>query len=222
MKEPTPEELEANVTGVDELEDGEFGGNPMKSRDKWVYFDKAGSDVKIPVEYSGFVIPLSLSKYGFPNARKIKTKKTTSDGLFAGKREVALNEALETITGCVNESMEYDMERVYQAVDSGGLPQEFKSAVMTSGYRPKGDETFKGICGDAGRRIRNVLAGKLADQTALRCIHVSSQSKGVSHDTTLIFDTAGGGWAVLNSKSPLKPYNLVPKERLHELGRPYG
>jgi hypothetical protein len=90
------------------------------------------------------------------------------------------------------------------------------------GYRPTGREVMKGVCTTAGYFIRQIMH-HLGLEDSIKFSHVTSCTERLAnHDTTLVFDRGTGHWAVINSKSPIKPYNLVPKDRLPDLGRPYA
>ena len=87
-------------------------------------------------------------------------------------------------------------------------------------YRPTGEEVMKGTCVDAGELIRTIL-GSLGMEDRLKYSYVQARNNFAPHNTTVVFDKISGEWAVINSKSPTKPYNLTPKDKLVELGKPY-
>ncbi|MAG91816.1 hypothetical protein CMO83_04015 [Candidatus Woesearchaeota archaeon] len=157
------------------------------------------------------------------------------------KGQVPLNEALEIIGKAVNNSYRYDISGAIKRVRNSALgrrayyagkgysedrcripmteAREFVRGVR--GYRPQGDETLVGYCTHAGNHIRALLSQFVVDPK-LRYINVFDRTlRAATHDTTLVFDIESQHWAVINSKSPLKPFNLVPFERLKEFGYPY-
>lgn len=227
MKELTKTELEANITHTEKSGISIKVGNKWKETyTKYAYFSPdSGRD---DFNFYGYVVPLSSDKYGFSSSRNVRVRGKSNkikispeaqrlhDEMFAND-EVPLNAALETIARCINDSMEYDVT----VIESGNYSQEFKDKIKSSGYKPRGDETLKGVCVDAGKLIRQLLGQTLSD-SMLRYTHVGSRTEISAHDTTLVFDIESGEWAVINSKSPLKQYNVVSKEKLPELGYPYS
>lgn len=228
VRELTEAEVEAHVTHTEKrgLRVKVVGNNWKEIYRKYAYFSPdSGSNV---FYFYGHIVPLSPEKYGFSSSRKVRVSGKTNkikfspeaqhlyDKVFANS-EVPLDEAMEAIAKCVNDSMEYDAA----AIESENYSQAFKDKIKSSGYAPRGDETLKGICIDAGNFIRQLIETTLDDPT-LRYARVGGITKISEHDTTLIFDTKSGEWAAVNSKSPLNRYNLVPKEKLAELGYPYS
>jgi hypothetical protein len=134
-----------------------------------------------------------------------------------GSKEINLNELLDTVGFIVNHSMEYDFDKFRSQCQR----EESYAPVGAAreSYRISGHEVSKGTCVDSGLQIRSIL-GSLGLEEKYKFLDVSSVN-GSSHDITVVFDKKSGEWAVINSKSPSKPYNLVPKNRLVELGSPY-
>lgn len=221
----SPRELEANVRHEEKSKVRiKVGGEYRDTYDQFAYFQPSGD---VLVDVHGYRIPLKSSDYGFPNSRTVRVdRRGRVTGFSPGaeeayatlfeREEVSLNDALETIARAVNHSIEYDVS----TVESGDFRETEKVAIRDSGYKPRGDETVKGICSDAGELIRTLFGLALRDST-LRYVEVASTNEIGPHDTTVVFDTQTGNWAVVNSKSPLKPYNLVPRERLEDLGHPF-
>ena len=128
----------------------------------------------------------------------------------------------------INHSMEYDFagileslrqERAVRFEDPADLERHLaaiEAGFRSTGYQPHGDEVMKGACDTAGGLIRELLFGLMIGEP-YRFMHVTSAKGEVLHDTTMVFDRQRGYWAIVNSKSPTKPYNLVPKDRLEEL-----
>jgi hypothetical protein len=175
----------------------------------YIFFPKTGTSVQIPLGQTGVYISLEPDNYGL-------------------KREV---EAIVESSGAeVNNAMAYDFEKIEDALSAeiekaeGSLrlakeqEREYYRA-MKRDYQPKGNERIKGVCSDAGEMIRERLYETLSEQYGV--ILVSANNGRTTHDTTLVFNKETGHWAVVNSKSPVKEYNLVPKEKLAELGTPY-
>jgi DNA repair exonuclease SbcCD ATPase subunit len=243
MKSINLEELEENICYTEKKEaKAVVKGDEYKLinqngilmiEDKFSYFNPKPEGIKIFIQ--GHIIPLSLQDYGFADSRIVKLKninlefempeelKSLYNQLL--EKEIApLNQSLETITKCVNDSMEFDYELIKKLAEKEeefpGYYAKFYNAIKKADYSPKGTETIKGICSDAGRLIRKAIKEIIEDEN-LRCSYVSAQSQISIHDTTLILDIKKANWAVLSSKSALKKYNLVPKEKLSELGMPY-
>jgi len=239
MKAITQKDLEENLKHI-EKEDKEIvvDGVKVKLDDKkYAYFYPDGNDIHIYT--SDFIIPIMGRNYGFPADRIVKTKNInpaeldisfskSSSKEYTGltlRPEANLNESLEIIAKCVNDSIAYDIKLVEQNYREGKIGwewyKELVKCLKKSNYKPNGEETMKGICADAGNLIRKLLAETIVDED-LRCAEISAQSKISHHDTTFVLDIKTGNWVVVNSKSPLKQYNLVPKEKLDELGYPYS
>jgi len=237
MKNISQEEMERHISHVEKIDRTIIcNGEEHKIPDqKFVYFKPKKESIGVYVgEYK---IPLSLDNYGFLDSRIVKLNKSYDGGLKFSESmkeeynslfendKISLNIALETIAKCVNNSIRFDIEGLSKKFhDQGctwcsGFSEEFLRLAKDS-YKPFGDETLVGICSDAGRIIRSLIS-KNIEENIIQYTHISAQSKLSTHDTTLILDTREGIWAVVNSKSPLKKYNLVPKEQLQELGSPY-
>ena len=199
---------------------------------RFAYYKPTPSDVLVCIH--GCKIPLGLNQYGFPDTRSVRVNKRGRVTGFSPRKEeayaelftreeVPLNAALETIAGAVNGSMEYDAQRVLSRsflYGKGILGKGLRDSIRYSGYTPDGDETVKGVCADAGNLIRELFKSGLEDP-ALRFSLLVTETNISTHSTTLVFDTQTGNWVVVNSKSPLKPYNLVPREKLEDLGKPF-
>lgn len=235
----TRQDMEGHVTGETEVRYAI--SIPGQSRDtrtqKSVYFDQTGSDLPIQTDESGeYTIPLNTDRYGFPDTRTVEIdnrgrvtgissdRETSYRNLFRGGH-VPLNEALETLGAVVNDSMRYDIDGLLggQYEREGTtvrFSQALKRRIQDSGYSPTGKEPVIGICHDAGYLVRTLLDYTLRDPS-LRYIELRPRNEtGDEHDVTLVFDIETGHWTVVNSKSPLKPYNLVSQEKLEELGHP--
>ena len=230
----TAEELRQVLVGVGEAGFAiqlEGDTEPTRVQHALTYFPNG--DVYFPIGGRPEVrVPLSMDNYGFPNSRKAKFAKNRRvaglskdteqaySSLF-DRDDVTLNEALNAIGMAVNGSMEYDLDMLEQGNNSRNYPnrQEIVEYIerARASYKTTGEETVKGMCGQAGYLIRTVLGYHLKDPN-LRYTCASSEN-GVAHDITVVFDTLDGNWAIINSKSPIKPYNLVPKDRLSEFGR---
>ncbi len=231
----TPLDLEANLTGVKTKRSYvSIGGQRGDYTRRFVYFDPFAADFQIPTDSGGtYVIPLRMEKYGFPDARTVRVDKggrvtgvsPEVESLYRGlfeREEVPLNEALEILGKTVNDSMEYDIDALNGRDDISSASQELIERVKASGYIPTGQETVKGICKDAGPLIRALLGYTLRD-SSLKYIGIDSINEtGDSHDITLLLDPETENWVIVNSKSPLKPYNIVPREKLQELGSPFN
>ncbi len=135
-----------------------------------------------------------------------------------GSGQYNLNDLLESVGRIVNASVAYDFNEFSNRTGVREGDPLFDSAM--GGYSLNGDETIDGVCTDAGRMIRQILFN-LGLPGYIGVTSVSSNNGITSHDTTLVFNGESGRWAVLNSKSPTKKYNLVPKDKLNEIGRPF-
>lgn len=169
----------------------------------------------------GRTIPLPRSRYGIARGRTVKLADDAALGGFVGpaqalydgliaRRRVPLRTALSTITRAAKRTMAYDVTRA---------PADAIARVRASGYRAVGDETCTGTCGPSGDLIRGVLDVAL-DDPQLEVYSTASSSKGVAHDLTLVIDRRDQRWVLINSLSPLKPFDVVTKERFPLLGRP--
>jgi hypothetical protein len=235
MKSVTKSELEEKIRFIDERSKSQQPGTVKLLDYKYCYFMPEGNEINIPACID-YIIPISMKNYGFSDSRAVKLDKSENENIFSfacqqrydkffENDSAALNLALETIAGCVNDSFEFDIHEIEESINSrkGGFDTYTKELIdifKSAGYKPTGDETMKGTCTESGNVIRNIINNRLIDDN-LRYLKVNTLSQISSHDTTLIFDITGGGWAVVNSKSPLKPYNLVPKEKLEEIGIPF-
>ena len=205
----------------------------LMKEDKFSYFKPRTEGVRLYIDEH--IISLHLQDYGFSDSKIVNLRKANLEfdmpedlksmyNQLLDKEVAPLNQSLEALTKCVNDSMEFDCELIRKLAgkeeEFPGYYTRFYDAIKKADYSPKGTETMKGICGDAGKLIRRAI-NKIIEDENLRYSHLSAQSKITVHDTTLVFDIKTANWAVLNSKSPLKKYNLVPKEKLNELGSPY-
>lgn len=191
--------------------------NPPPERNGFL----VGAGRSLELHVGGRVLPMALRRYGFPRGRTVKLTddrltgfapeaQVAYDGLMA-RGVVSLPRALGTITRAVNRSMAYDLD---------GLPAALQAGARATGYRLRGDETCVGRCGDAGGLIRAVLDRSL-DDPSLETFATATSIGGAAHDVTIVRDRQHGSWAVLNSLSPLKPFDLVPRHRLELFGAPF-
>ncbi len=242
------EELRGSVTGYvpDDgfammSDDGKL--EPTDSKEVYFFFPKEDGSIDIGLRnHHSLYVPLSLDKYGFSTEREVGITPQKLDLNLSEEAQAAycelldstnagLSTLLERVGYIINHSMEYDFEKVIRDrrtyIEEDCLePEEleleiqgYEAQLRSKGYSSHGGEVMKGICGDAGKLIRQLLFS-LGINEDFGIVHVTSNN-GFRHDTTLIFDKLTGEWAVINSKSPTKPYNLVPKEKLYELGTPY-
>ncbi|MBS3141256.1 hypothetical protein J4405_03870 [Candidatus Woesearchaeota archaeon] len=142
-----------------------------------------------------------------------------------------LEDLLEDASALINNGIEYDVELCLSKIrdlinPSATKLKKIESYLRSGRYEPSGQEVLKGICSESGFLIRSYL-NKLELPDSVKFIEVTSTNPhklgrfGLSHDTTLVFDNVTGSWIVINSKSPIKHYNVVPKGKLADLGYPY-
>jgi len=185
----------------------------------YVFFPKTETSIQITLGQCGIYLPLEPAKYGIDD--------------MVESRGITMDELLEEVGAGVNNAMEYDFEIMEKTLTaeigklSEGDPyretkirERERYKEMQRSYKTTGNEVVKGVCSDAGKLIREELFAMGLGQM-YGIIMVGSTNGQTSHDTTLVFNKETGHWAVINSKIPVKVYNLVPKENLVEIGRPY-
>ena len=162
-----------------------------------------------------------------------------------GKKQVRIEELLEKVGGMINHSMTYDFDGFKATKIEHMANYNFavlKWADIRENYKPNKNEVTKGICVDAGKEIRRVLGSLGIEEKFAYCRQGAGYQttfdtrkvKGLYellgeesvtiynlHDVTVLFDKESGKWGVINSKSPTKKYNFVPKTKLKELGNPF-
>lgn len=201
----------------------------------YFFFPRTPTSIEVPIgRHDALCVPLEPSNYGFTSEHKTTLRPCklelylTDEAASAyerllATREIELSELCETVGFVVNHSMEFDFEKA-KAIHAKGLSDmsvaAYEEALYALGYKPHGGETLKGICSSAGKLIRQILFSLRLDKR-IGFFNVGSYNGVSHHDSTLVFDKPTGHWAVINSKSPTKPYNLVPQERLVDFGRPY-
>ena len=169
----------------------------------------------------GRTLALPRSRYGIARGRTVKLHDDAALGGFVGPAQtiydrlvsrgrVPLRTALTSITRAAKRTMAYDVS---------GVPADALARVQASGYRARGDETCKGTCGTSGDLIRGVLDVAL-DDPSIEVYSTASSLKGIAHDLTLVVDTRERRWVLVNSLSPLKPFDVVAKRQFPLLGRP--
>lgn len=227
------DELRKNVNGYvpeDNPTSIQYG---YVSKVVYFYFPKTSSslDIKFAGHFELF-IPLEPSNYGFPDESVVKfdpvpldlsltqeAKKAYSSILES--REMPINELLEKVGFIVNSSMDYDFAKIIQLRREKGLDISHYEN-LSSAQRSQSKE-LSGLCSDAGDLIRGLLLSLNMEPrygfTYVKSVSPADESN--THNTTLVFDKTTGRWAVINSKSPTILYNLVPKDKLPELGKPY-
>ncbi|MBU1203868.1 MAG: hypothetical protein KKG60_02240 [Nanoarchaeota archaeon] len=240
----SPNELRANVVGYELLEirrtaivkDGKEYEIPPEAI--YVFFMKEEGSLDIPIIQHHIYVPLHLDNYGFSpekttkiNPKRLKLNLSNSGRKVYDKilhlREIRLSELLESVGFMINQSMEFDFEKAMKVIKNDFVgkyhPGELKrilkekeDILKSKNYSPHGEEVMKGICSDAGELIRKVLVNLRVEKTL--GILEKSFIDELSHNTTIVFDKKSGEWAIINSKSPRKFYNLVPKENLGEFG----
>lgn len=181
-------------------------------------------------------IALDLDDYGFPpeaavalDPKPMFEKPPFSppyEDLYRQLFEVrtyGLAQLLEAVGAIINGSMAYDFSKMPDPRPASAYqgPTPFSREELAKQHPPRGNETLKGQCQDAGHLIRRLLLSLHPAKTLL-IAELTTQARGFFHDVTLVFDTLTSRWALVNSRSPLKPYNLIPKERLPDLGRFVG
>lgn len=201
------------------------------SEDVYFFFPfREGSvELKIGDQIEMFAA-LQREKYGFSPEQRVRINPSRLELTLSEQArqkyesilnsgEIVVNDLLEAVGFIVNHSMEYDFEKIRRMDKQQGDDPSRWDEVQRN-YKPTGEEVIKGICTDAGLMIRGIL-GSLGIEDRLKYTYVSSSNNLSYHDTTCVFDKTSGEWAVISSKSPTKPYNLTPKNRLAELGFPY-
>lgn len=210
-----------------------MGGEKKESPAHHIYFFFPKTDDSIDIKVNGvegLFVPLDPKKYGFSDSKTVKLSPTRLDADLSGRArelyeglvcsdEISLNELLESAGYIVNSSVEYDIDEARRLeIKHGGDGLKWDEYKQT--YQPTGEEVMKGRCEAAGNIIRGLLFS-LGIEDRFLFTRVNAANGITTHDTTLVFDRESGEWAVINSKSPIKTYNLVPEEKLTELGRPY-
>jgi len=194
----------------------------------YFYFEPEENSRYIPVDYSGDIfVPLNPELYGFDSNDKTKLNPHTmniplSESVkkqyleLITKKEIDIPTLLETAGYLVNESMDYDFEAME---GSSGIDW----VALKKNFRKREDPVLKGVCHNAGDYIIQLLTS-LGIEDRYKFVHTKAYSEdyiSTSHITTTFFDTQTGKWAVINSISPSKDYNLTPEDKLQELGQPY-
>ena len=171
---------------------------------------------------------LDRKKYGFGEDVRVDVNPRRVNIRFAPQAQeiydmlllreyVGLNSLLDNTGFIVNSSMVYDPEAGCSEAEENA-----KTSLKLAGdYKPSGDETLRGICGDSGDLIRTLLYNFRMPDT-IKYLHVSTKIGSLQHDNTVVFDVNSGNWAVINSKSPRIEHNLVAKEDLGDMGNVYN
>ena len=86
-------------------------------------------------------------------------------------------------------------------------------------YKPSGKETQVGVCSDAGEQIREKLKhyGNLRFQKVSVKTTFEDTPLKVHHDVTFVYNPKTLEWAILNSKSPHRLYNVFSKEEVKKI-----
>jgi hypothetical protein len=246
-----PPDLERTLRGVDpvgisnlshqEIADSVVGyvrgevnwpGTDMPvTRTLYCWFPMAPGSLEIPIAGNpGICVALDPDRYGSSSARlaRMNPQRLPFDlaphaeaeySKVLARREAPIGWLLETAGYVVNSSMRYDFDRVIEERRAKGFDTSKYDALAEKAL-PSGDEVLVGICSDAGVLIRQVLL-ELHLEPRYVFSWVKSGGDGDTHDTTAVIDRQTGNWMVISSKSPTKHYNLVPADRLEELGWPY-
>lgn len=199
-------------------------------REMYFFFPPSEDARLIPLWDSWCVVPLRLDCYGFSEeamdmqperiSLELSAAAETQYRRIVGMRKIGIADLLETVGFITNDSMRYDFDKII-AIDRELGNDTAKWEQMRMGYTQSSREVTSGICTDAGNSIRKILSSlNIEKRFAFLSVGVTGVLR--SHNTTLFFDRDTSRWAVINSKSPTKVYNLVPKERLGELGYPYA
>jgi hypothetical protein len=228
----TVDNLEENVIGYIESGINWFVTcTPMSDQ---VYFFLRVEDPVVSVRLAGHYevyIALNPDLYGFtfeksdinPTGLDINLVPEAAyayNNLLNTKR-IPINNLLETVGFVINRSMRYDLEGlIHKSKDKNIEPLNHSDIIEQ--YNEEGDEVTTGLCTDAGQLIRLILKNLYLPSRYLFTPVKAAEASPISHDTTLFVDTISGRWAVINSKSLTKTYNLVPKDRILELGKPYA
>jgi hypothetical protein len=199
------------------------------SRNAYFFFPRTEKSIELRIG-EGMYVPLEPGKFMFPynqmvniNPKKVRGLRFTREARqiydeILRCEEANLNDLLEAVGYIVNSSMKYDFDKI----NPGRTPEKAKKwAEIQQSYQPKGNETMKGICVNAGMMIRDIL-DSMGLEDRIGILSDGPSSDLTSHDITVIFDKETGYWGVINSKSPTKEFNLaVTKEQLHRLGGQY-
>jgi hypothetical protein len=234
----TPEEIRKSVKGFLPIKGytmNLFGEEIVQepSNKLYVFFDKEKQTDTILIDINRqykFLIPLEREKYGFSPNQKVAINPSRLEldlskdptkvyETILNSKEMNANELFENIGYIVNHSMLYDFSKVFMPGEEKEEGASKWNEVIKN-YQPNGDEVLSGICVDAGKLIRQFLSS-LNMEDNFGYTAVTSSTDFSSHDTTVVFNKINGDWAVINSKSTLKHYNLTPKDKLIELGEPY-
>lgn len=216
--------------GVENTSDND----PVKKHSGHVtlYFRKEDDSVVADLGgHTGIQIPFSPRKYGFDNDRTVKLSprpyelnltpeaRVMYDDILK-KKEIPLNDLLEKIGFIVNSSMAYDFDAIKAAESKPGRVKTKDWDVEKKKFPEETNKPMKGYCHHAGTHIRNMLH-HLGLEQKIGYTHNTAGGE-TDHDTTIVFDKETGEWAVINSKSPYKKFNLASKDQLKELGKTYA
>ena len=190
-----------------------------------LYFLPDESSLKFQIGHGGFEVSLKKENYGLsgivaydPLGQKhtLSEKSENRYAALLGSRTMNIEDLLETVGAVINDSMEFNPEG-----SSLEQSEEAMKALSASTYTPTGEEVMKGICTDAGNMIRELIRNLQLDPR-YKFFEVSTRIGEISHDNTIVFDTVLGNWAVINSKSPRIPHNLVSSTQLGQMGNAYN
>jgi hypothetical protein len=230
----TKEELRSSLIRYDEgvsigLVGEDVRDNPLEQL--YFFFPRQENSLNIPLSnQKEMYLALQPDTYGFSDDRMVSINPTplnldlsqrareVYDNILASP-EMKINTLLEAVGFIVNHSLDYDFDK-QRELDRKWGGDASRWDELQKNYRSTGKEVLKGDCQDAGAMIRDIL-GSLGMEDNLKYTKVIARDGPFFHDTTMIFDKDTGEWAVINSKSPSKQYNLVSKEKLHELGSPF-
>jgi hypothetical protein len=228
-------DLRKNAVGYSIDDDTlEIPGFESTVEHRYLFFPKTDKSISFSISGSPglFLVALDPDKYGFPENEYIKIKpkplelklSSTSKQEYSSllhSKEIPANELFEKVGAIVNNSMKYSFDNLRRDFEESQVNYRFADVEKNSGYKSKGDEVEEGYCSDAGKKIRAVLGHMNMDKD-YHFTRVVFRKDNREHDATLVFNKTSGDWAIINSKSPTKPYNLVPKEKLSELGKNIG
>ena len=223
----TLEQIRANIKGYAPSKSPKY-----VSEEVYVFFLPRNTSIKIRLaDHFEIIAPLEASNYGFPDSTRVRIspyrmqfqlseKEEQAYEQLLRETEIPINKLLETVGFIINSSMAYDFDKIIGLTREREHDASFFEELRNVSQKPC-DASFSGICTDAGELIRMLLRSLQLDQTFL-FTHVSSTDGQSTHDTTTFFDTQTGKWAIINSKSPTKQYNLVPASQVTALGAPYA
>ncbi|MBW2966911.1 hypothetical protein KY362_00335 [Candidatus Woesearchaeota archaeon] len=212
------------------------------------FFIPEDAEVFIPIGGNAdLVIPLCYADYQQESGRVYDIHPEMIDWIPGNadrlQGRLTLSGLMDALDAVVNQTMRYDTDKLITIIFNDIKKQDANHAAQRqkkpktddelremvnymigpkrSQYVPRGDETWAGVCTDAGARWGEIMLTLDLPGVVFTDVPIRADMYGPPHDTRVAVEVATGNWVVWNCKDPEYDFSNPTREQLQKFGEPY-